>query len=748
MILQVLNPDNYTLTIYAVPLLLVGGSIAALGLFVMIREHGSYLGLTFLFLALCISTWLLAYGADYASIDQTQALWWIRAAQAGVVFIPAGIIALTLAIIQRRQQFRIVLRAGLLLSFLFACGVYTGDEYISGLYHYSWGYYPRYGPFAVFAMAYLVCMMVFSLRLFWKEYRRSTTELHKKRLRAMILTFGSGYLGAIDILPALGIPLYAFGYIPVSIFVVSMAYIILRYRLVDITPELVTKQVLETMQGAVIVVDLEGRIRVINRTAQEMLGYQKTELIDSDLVLILPVLAEFKATVDAGERAVSHEMTWYGRNGRRFDVSVSASPAMDDRDRSFVGTVYIAHDITERKQAEERLRESLSLKRATLESTADGILVVNSQGKVVDFNNKFTELWGIPPDLMEQKDDDRLLQHVLSQLKNPESFVNKVRELYDHPYAEDFDEVQFKDGRIFERYSIPHRLEGKSVGRVWSFRSVSERKQAEEQLKNYSEELQDSNAELKSFIYSAAHDLRQPLVNIKGFTDEIVRSLQDIQAIVDRNAEYLPGYARKRLAALFEDDIQAAAGFVGSSVERMASIIDALLKLSQIGYRELRPETISMKDLVASSIRGLACQTREKNAAVIVNSLPDVTADRTALNQIMGNLLDNAVKYLDSGRPGRIEISGERTPTGVIYRVRDNGRGISRDDLPKLFNIFRRLGQLDVPGEGVGLAFVRALVRLHGGRIWCDSEEGVGSTFSFVIPRDHHSYGPLQEKTG
>lgn len=746
MILQVLNPDNYTLTIYAVPLLLVGSSIAALGLFVMIRERGSHLGLTFLFLALCISTWLLAYGADYASIDRSQALWWIRASQVGVVFIPAGIIAVTLAIVQRRQQFRIVLRAGLLLSFLLACGVYASDAHIAGLYHYPWGYYARYGPLAFFAMAYLVCMMVFSLGLFWKEYRLSTTELHKKRLRAMILAFGCGYLGAIDIVPALGIPLYAFGYIPIFIFVVSMAYVILRYRLTDITPELAAKQILETMQGAVIVVDLEGKIRVINRTAQEMLGYQKSELIDSDLVFILPVLAEFKATVRTGARTVSHEMTWHGRNEKRFDVSVSASPVMDDRDSSCVGTVYVAHDITERKQAEERLTEALSLKRATLESTADGILVVNGQGKVVDFNNKFMELWGIPPDLMKQKDDERLLQYVLSQLRNPEAFVNKVKELYNSPDAEGFDEVQFKDGRIFERYSIPHRLEGKSVGRVWSFRDVSGRKQAEEQLKNYSAELRDSNAELKSFIYSAAHDLRQPLVNIKGFTDEIVRSLQDIQAIVGRNAEGLPDNARKRLTAIFEDDIQTAAGFVGSSVERMASIIDALLKLSQVGYRELRPEPISMEALVQSALRGLAHQIREKNVAVIVEHLPDVTADRTTLDQIMGNLLDNAVKYLDSGRPGRIEICGERTSTGVIYRVRDNGRGISRDDLPKLFNIFRRLGQLDVPGEGMGLAFARALVRLHGGRIWCESEEGEGSTFSFAIPLDHRSPRQLQEK--
>ena len=265
-------------------------------------------------------------------------------------------------------------------------------------------------------------------------------------------------------------------------------------------------------------------------------------------------------------------------------------------------------------------------------------------------------------------------------------------------------------------------------------------------LERYTLELQDSNADLKSFIYSAAHDLRQPLVNIKGFNHELVSSLQEIQTLLHRNSESLPESDRNRLAAIFEDDIQAATGFVGSSVERMASLIDALLKLSQAGSRTLRPEAIAMESLVKSSIRSLRQQIEEKHITMIVGDLPDVTADRIALDQIMGNLLDNAVKYLDGARPGRIEISGERTEAGVIYQVRDNGRGIAAGDIHKVFDLFRRAGTQEVPGMGVGLAFVRSLVRLHGGRIWCESEADVGSTFSFIIPRDHHLQQNRQKK--
>lgn len=275
---------------------------------------------------------------------------------------------------------------------------------------------------------------------------------------------------------------------------------------------------------------------------------------------------------------------------------------------------------------------------------------------------------------------------------------------------------------------------------------LSQIQKQDEDLEHIASELKESNEELKAFIYSAAHDLRQPLVNIKGFTHELDRSLQDIRAILRRNAECLPENDRNRIDAVFEDDIQAATGFVGSSVERMASLIDALLKLSQVGSRILRPEPFSMESLVRSSIRSLGREIEEKNITVIVGDLPDVTADRMAFEQIMGNLLDNAVKYLADARPGRIEISGERTKTGVIYRVRDNGRGIAVDDIPKVFDVFRRVGTQKVPGIGVGLAFVRTLVRMHGGRIWCESYVGTGSTFSFLIPLGHHPPQSQQEK--
>ena len=117
-----------------------------------------------------------------------------------------------------------------------------------------------------------------------------------------------------------------------------------------------------------------------------------------------------------------------------------------------------------------------------------------------------------------------------------------------------------------------------------------------------------------------------------------------------------------------------------------------------------------------------------------IGPLPEAIADRTSIEQIMGNILDNAVKYLDPDRPGKFEITGERGDDETIFHVQDNGCGIAENEMDKVFTPFRRAGKQDVPGEGIGLAYVQALIRRHGGRIWCESELGAGTLISFTLP--------------
>jgi signal transduction histidine kinase len=149
----------------------------------------------------------------------------------------------------------------------------------------------------------------------------------------------------------------------------------------------------------------------------------------------------------------------------------------------------------------------------------------------------------------------------------------------------------------------------------------------------------------------------------------------------------------------------------------------------------LKPEPIDMREIVTSILRALAHQIEQRKTVVTIGELPTITADRLAMEQIMGNLLDNALKYLDPVREGRIAILAEQNSEEIVFHISDNGRGIAQEDMDKIFEIFRRAGKQDVPGEGMGLAYVKTLVRRQGGRIWCESEPGKGTTFSFTIPR-------------
>ncbi len=168
----------------------------------------------------------------------------------------------------------------------------------------------------------------------------------------------------------------------------------------------------------------------------------------------------------------------------------------------------------------------------------------------------------------------------------------------------------------------------------------------------------------------------------------------------------------------------------------MDGLISAILKFSREGRRAFRPEPLDVTALVQGLADAQRHQADEANALVEVKRLPGITADRLALEQVFGNLIDNAIKYLDPKRPGRIEVSGEVAGSRVRYMVRDNGRGIAAQDYARVFELFRRAGAQDRPGEGLGLAHVKTLVRSMGGRIDVASQLGVGTTFTVVLPKN------------
>ncbi|MCP4654308.1 MAG: HAMP domain-containing histidine kinase [bacterium] len=262
-----------------------------------------------------------------------------------------------------------------------------------------------------------------------------------------------------------------------------------------------------------------------------------------------------------------------------------------------------------------------------------------------------------------------------------------------------------------------------------------------EQLQRQAAELKQRNDEVRQFAYIISHDLRAPLVNLKGFAAELESAQEVISAATRTLWPQLDENERQAVTTAIEEDAPEALGFISSSVTRMDGLVNALLKLSRLGRRELVLESIDMNELVKATLRTLAHQIEEGGVHLTVDALPEVTADRTAMEQILGNLLSNAVLYLDPERPGEIEVTAECGHGLTTIHVGDNGRGIARDDMEKVFAPFRRAGKQDVRGEGMGLAYVQALVRRHRGRIECESEPGVGTRFSLTLPNQHSERG-------
>jgi PAS domain S-box-containing protein len=210
---------------------------------------------------------------------------------------------------------------------------------------------------------------------------------------------------------------------------------------------------------------------------------------------------------------------------------VSCTPVFD-ASGNLPKIIHIATDITQRKMSEEELRdrerhikEALSLLNATLESTADGILVIDRQGRMTKFNRKFVQMWNIPEAIVRSRNDDEALAFVLEQLKDPDGFLSKVRELYSQPEAISNDVIEFKDGRYFERYSQPQMIEDKIAGRVWSFRDVTDRKKAEDELKKREKELQKRVKELEEF-YNIAIGRELRMKELKEEIEELKEELE------------------------------------------------------------------------------------------------------------------------------------------------------------------------------------------------------------------------------
>ncbi|HEV7746633.1 MAG TPA: CHASE3 domain-containing protein [Pyrinomonadaceae bacterium] len=241
---------------------------------------------------------------------------------------------------------------------------------------------------------------------------------------------------------------------------------------------------------------------------------------------------------------------------------------------------------------------------------------------------------------------------------------------------------------------------------------IAERREAEESVKRYADQLVAANKELEAFSYSTSHDLRAPLRHLAGYAE-----------LLQRNA-----------ASQLDETSQRYVATIVESAQRMGKLIDLLLAFSRLGRSQIRMTDVDLGDVAEEAINELQVEMKGREVALTVGELPRVTADPSLLRLVFTNLISNALKFTSKGRKAEVEIGCTERPGELVVFVKDNGAGFDMKYADKLFGVFQRLHRADeFEGTGIGLANVRRIINRHGGRTWAEGRVGAGATFYFSL---------------
>ena len=477
--MSALDSGAYAFSPFAVPVAVTTLLIFAFGLRVLSRGV-SRVSLSFFAMTTAASVWLFAFIWMYSTPSEAVALTWARIAYFGVPFIAIAIYQFSVAMLRIEPQRRLAIGAGWVLALVFSLLATQSAFLIPNVQQYGWGFYPRYRPsasvpFLLYFFGYLAASMVELMRAFPKA--RSD---ERRRIRFLLIAFVVAYFGCVDYLAKYGVPVYPFGYVAILGFVAVVGWTMRRYDLVAITPSLAAREIIGTMADALFVCDRGGKIEFANRAAATLLGYEEHELAGKRIEDFLAQDGDVTSKLER-KSIRNAEYIFATRSGERVDFTMSIAPIVHDGEPA--GAVIICRDIRDRKRAEREILQAVTLLQSTLESTADGILVIGDEGHIMSYNQRFLDMWRIPQQVMDAGDDKKVIALILEQVADPDELTRTIEMLSAQPEAESFDLIEFRDGRRFERYSIGRRVEDVATVRVWSFRDVTARYAAEAALR-------------------------------------------------------------------------------------------------------------------------------------------------------------------------------------------------------------------------------------------------------------------------
>ena len=473
---------------------------------------------------------------------------------------------------------------------------------------------------------------------------------------------------------------------------------------------LLLRAIVDSSDDAIVSKDLNGIITSWNQGAERLFGYKAEEVIGKSITIIIPQdrldeEPKILARLRRGERVDHFETIRRHKDGTLLNISLTISPVKNSRGH-IIGASKIARDITDRKRAEAALIESERRFRELANSMPQIVWTARPDGSVDYCNERWFEFTG--------RDRERNAEAGWQAMVHPDDLQRCSDAWSAAVTAEQLYQVECrfwdrheKRWRWFMCRAVPVRDTGGAVAKWFgSFTDIDEQKAIED-------ELRQANQDLEQFAYSASHDLKEPLRNIKIYSE----------LLAQRYSHRLDNQALEFL------------GFVSAGATRTELLIRDLLSYTQLSQLETPVEPSDANQALAATLADLSSIISESGARITTERLPHVRVHRAHLQQLFQNLIGNAIKYSVAGRRPEVHISAECHNADCTFAVRDNGIGIHPSYKEKIFGLFKRLHSSDeYSGTGIGLAICKRIVERYHGRIWVESQPGEGSVFRFTLP--------------
>jgi len=468
---------------------------------------------------------------------------------------------------------------------------------------------------------------------------------------------------------------------------------------------------LSSAADALIIIERDGRIVLANEPAERLFGYPKQTLTGQMLEILIPERFRSPHVIERTEyflqprarpMGVGMELRGQRSDGVEIPIEVSLSPLETDRGLKLV--MATIHDVSLRKRAEQALFDSEARTRAIVDTAADAIITIHETGTIERVNPRAEQLFGYKGEALIGQGIAMLLPALLQALPETRLAEGTRRELT----ANRADGSQFPVELSLSEF----RLGANRMLAVMA-RDITDRKESEERRRSLMQEITAANEELTNFAYVVSHDLKAPLRGIASLADWLSQDYSD-----KFDAE-----GREHMRLLIR------------RVHRMSALIDGILEYSRAGRIRETSLRLDMNSLVREIVDLLAPPPEIQ--IFVGTSLPILIADKTRIQQVLQNLLSNSIKYMD--KPAgqiRIDFEDQEERQLLLFSVSDNGPGIEQRHFERIFQLFQTLTPRDqIESTGVGLALVKKIVEMYGGRVWVESKIGAGSIFLFTLPR-------------